>query len=96
MNPLKTKKALIAIIFAGTIVFSNSLSLYALGINSRKEITLDKSDSTKIKASNIQTQNPDENGKEVLKSKSTSNLTYNFIYYLISKFIKINPPYRHR
>ena len=96
MNPLKTKKALIAIIFAGTIVFSNSLSLYALGINSRNEIILDNSDSTKIRAANNQTQNLTDKKKEIQKSKSTSNLTYNIIYYLISKIIKINPPYRHR
>ena len=96
MNTLKSKKTFITILFASTILFSNSLPLYALEINSKNEITVEKSDSTKIKASNSQTQNLTDNKKEVQKSKSSSNLTYNIIYYLILMFINTNPPYRHR
>ncbi len=96
MNILKSKKTFITILFASTIIISNSLPLYALEIKSRKEITLDKSDSTKIKASISQTQNPADEVREIQKSKSTSNFTYNIIFYLISKFIKTNPLNRHR
>ena len=96
MNILKSKKAFITILFASTIIFSNSLPLYALEINSKNEIAVEKSDSTKIKASISQTQNQADEVREIQKSKTTSNFTYNIIFYLISKFIKTNPLNRHR
>ena len=96
MNILTSKKVFITNLFPNTIIFKNSLPLYALEIKSRKEITLDKSDSTKIKASNSQTQNQADEVREIQKSKTTSNFTYNIIFYLISKFIKTNPLNRHR
>lgn len=92
MNAMKTKKAFVAIIISGTILFGNTLPFYALPIQSNQEIILSNSDSTK----NNQSQLPEKENDEIQKSKSTSNLTYNFIYFLITEFIKANTIYRSR
>lgn len=94
MNILKSKKAFITIVFTCTIIFYNSFSLYGLDLNSKNEIVIVKSDSTKTLDS--QTQNSKEKKKEAKNAKPTTNLTYNIIYYLISKFIKTNPVFRPR
>ncbi len=94
MNAMKTKKAVVAILISGFILVGNMLPFYALSVKSNQEITVLNSDSTKIK--NSQSQYPVKEKDDVKKSKGTSNLTYNFIYFLITKFIKANTIYRSR
>ena len=91
MNPLKSKKALIALLFAGSILISNTLPVYALEIKSKNELTLKKADSTKIKTTELHSQDKSKEKEKVQKSKSTSQLPYNFLYFLISLFMKMNP-----
>ena len=91
MNPLKFNTRVIAIFIAGSILFGNVLPVLALERNSKKENTLQKSDSTIIKFANTKSNTSLTQKKEVDKAKSTANLSYNFIYYLIIQFIKINP-----
>ena len=91
MNPLKFKTRVIAIFIAGSILFGNVLPVLALERNSKQEITFQKSDSTKIKSANTQSITSTTQKKEVDKAKSTANFSYNFIYYLILQFLKINP-----
>lgn len=94
MNAMKIKKAVLAILISGFILTGNMLPFYALGIKSNQEITVLNSDSTKVK--NSQSQYPAKEKDDVEKPKSTSNLTYNFIYFLITKIIKANTIYRSR
>ncbi len=91
MNNQKFKNAFVVILFVCTITFYSSTSLQALDLFSKNEIEVIKSDSTKSKSVNSQTINSDEKKKKAQHVKPTSNLTYNIIYYLISKFIKTNP-----
>lgn len=94
MNAMKTKKAVLAILISGFTLIGNVLPFYALAIKPNQEITVLNTDSTKVK--NSQPQHPVKEQEDVEKPKSTSNLTYNFIYFLITKIIKANTIYRSR
>ena len=94
MNIMNSKKAPIALFLAGIIFFSHSLPLYASNSYTQSEYSILKSDSTKVITDKSKAQNVENASKDVKSSKSTSSLAYNFIYYLISKFIQANPLYR--
>ena len=96
MNYSNPKKKLIALFLAGSILCTNALPLYAVTSNSRNEIRVENTDSTKVKSATPRAEGVKDGKKEVKKTKTTSALSYNFIYYLISQFIKINPLSRPR
>ena len=96
MNYSNPKKKLIALFLAGSIFCTNALPLYAVTSNSKNDIRIENTDSTKVKSAIHKAEIVKEGEKEVKKTKSTSALSYNFIYYLISQFIKINPLSRPR
>ncbi len=96
MNYRKVKKSLIASFFVGLIFIGTAMPIVANGRYGKNEIIIEKSDSTKTKASNQQTSNSSKKEAEIKKQKSPSNLSYNFIFYLISKFIEAYPIYRSR
>lgn len=96
MNYWKVKKSLIAFFFAGLIFIGTSMPIVANNRYGKNEIIIEKSDSTKTKASDQQVSNSSKQEAEIKKQKSTSKLSYNFIFYLISKFIETYPLYRGR
>lgn len=96
MNISKSKSAFIAYLIAGTIIFNHALPVFAAGTSQKLEIVQQKPDITKVSSDNSKTQNSQVDSEEVKNTKTTTNLAYNFIYYLISKFIQVNPLYRSR
>ncbi len=96
MTATKNKKVLLAFLIAGTILFNQTLPAFAAGTIQKTEIAQQKSDSTKVSSDKSKPQNAQVATKEVKNTKSTTNLAYNFIYYLISKFIQVNPLFRSK
>lgn len=96
MNYSNPKKKIIALLLAGSIICANALPIYAVTSISKNDIRIENIDSTKVKSVTDKAENIKVGEKEVKKAKSTSALSYNFIYYLISQFIKINPLSRPR
>jgi len=57
---------------------------------------IEKTDSTKVKSQIDKTEKTGGTKDKLRKAKPSSNLSYNIIYFLISKFIKANPLSRPR
>jgi len=91
MNYSKSKKSIIAFSLAGLLFFSNMLPLLAVEKKLSNEILIEKIDSTKAKNPEHHIKNSTVDKDIQSKSKTSSNLTYNLIYYLISMFLKTNP-----
>ncbi len=96
MNILKNKNKILAFLLAGILLFSHSVPLYASGSFSQSETAQQKADSTKIATDKSQVQPTKAVAEKIQSTKPTSNYAYNFIYYLISKFIQTNPLYKQR
>lgn len=79
MNYSNPKKKLIALFLTGSIICTNALPLYAITSNSKNDIRIENTDSTKVKSATYKTEIVKERKKEVKKTKSTSALSYNFI-----------------
>jgi len=91
---MKPKKAIVTVIIIGSILFGNLLPIYTLAIQPSQEIVVSNSDSTHVENKPLLL--PVNEKEQVEKSKTTTNLTYNFIYFLITKFIEANTIYRSR
>ena len=91
MKAIRPTKILISLLFAGCILFSNSIPLYGLDTYISHEIKIDEADSTKAKPIDLSSSNSTENKDTAKKSKSTAQYSYSFIYFLISQFMKMNP-----
>lgn len=96
MNTSKNKSTFIAYLIAGAIIFNHSFPVIAAGNFPKMEIIQQKPDSTKVSSDISKTQKSKVDTEDVKNAKTTTNLAYNFIYYLISKFIQVNPLYRSR
>lgn len=91
MKAIRPTKIFISLLFAGCILFSNSIPLYGFDTHSTHEIRIDEADSTKAKTIDLSSSKSTENKDNVKKSKSTAHYSYSFIYFLISQFMKMNP-----
>lgn len=96
MNTSKIKSTIIAYLIAGSIIFNYALPVFTTGTSPKMEVIQQKPDSKKVSPDKSKTQNSQVDTEEVKDAKTTTNLAYNFIYYLISKFIQVNPLYRSR
>lgn len=85
------KNKIIAIAFVASILISNFVPLYAIEVISNNEIKIEKLDSAKTSKTKNPVVKKTVDNQDDQKVKSSPHLTYNFIYYLISIFIKRNP-----
>jgi hypothetical protein len=91
MLVLKSKKTFIAIVFSLTIIFGNALPVLALDLNGTNSTIVERSDSTYVKTVASETPKPTEKNNQVSERKTSSRISYNIIFYLIAKFILLNP-----
>lgn len=91
MNYSNTKKKTISFLFAGSILIASVLPLAVNETYANNILRIEKTDSTKVISSNKKAAEINKADEKVQKAKSSSNLSYNIIYYLISKFLKANP-----
>ncbi len=88
---MKIKKTLIALIFSFSILIGNFLPVFALDLNGKNSISIEKTDSTLV-PKNITEKLPEvKKNKVVQKAKPTSRVTYSIILYIIAKFMQLNP-----
>ena len=67
----------------------NASPLYANNLINKHELTVEKPDSVKVNTiESVQGKNNPKNSA-IKSSKSTAALSYNIVYYLISKIIQI-------
>lgn len=88
MKHLRLKKAFVAFFLASTIFIFPSISGFAKPQNSVNVIH--HSDSAKVSKDNTATIHIEPKGKSQTK-KASNSMAYNIIYYLILKFIELNP-----
>ena len=88
---LKSTKSIVSIAFALAILFGNTLPVLALDLNTVNSSIVEKSDSTDVQTVKSENTTTKEKKSETSERKSTTRITYNIIYYLIAKFILLNP-----
>ncbi|MCG8308680.1 MAG: hypothetical protein MI975_14905 [Cytophagales bacterium] len=89
MNFSNTTKKLITFAFAGVIAAGSFSPPVTFGRDVNGAVAIENKDSTNVK-NQVKQVKASSKGKEA-KSKSNAHLTYNFLYYLVAKFLETNP-----
>ena len=89
MKYTKSRKIIISYAFAGSVLFANILPLYANNMTNKHEFSIEKSHSINVNTKErVHEINNSKKGK-IESTKSTTELSYSIVYYLISKIIQI-------
>lgn len=91
MTYSNTKKNFLTILFAGSMLFASVLPFTAYEMYAYNNFQVEKIDSTKVNSQDKKVKQVHKIDEKIQQTKSSSNLSYNIIYFLISKFIKVNP-----
>ena len=84
------RKKVIAYIFACSIIISSALTFTNGILQNEHNLSLDKKDPTQVElASNKKELNSNKERNKRTESKSAAELSYNFVYFLISKAVEI-------
>ncbi len=89
MKYTKSRKIIIAYAFAGSVLFANILPLYANNLTNKHEFSIEKSDSIKVNTKERVHELNNSKKDKIESTKSATELSYNIVYYLISKIIQI-------
>jgi hypothetical protein len=88
---LKIKNLLFTLLFIALIFFGSISPGLSLDLKNSQSVQVEKSDSSEVKKTGEQRLENTTGKNESHRSESSSKISYNIIYYLIAKFILINP-----
>jgi len=91
IQTLKIKKKLFALILSFSILFGNTLPVFAFNLNGNNSIAIERTDSTTVKTKIDEKEPSTKQQNNVQKAKPTSRVTYSILYYIIAKFLLLNP-----
>jgi hypothetical protein len=89
MKFTKSRRIIFAYAFAGVVLFANILPLYGNNLTNKHEFSVEKSDSSKVNTQESAHELNNTKKEKIESTKSTTELNYNIVYYLISKIIQI-------
>ena len=89
MKFTKSRRIIFTYAFASIVLFANILPLYANNLTNKHEFSIEKSDSIKVNAKERIHKLNNSKKDKIESTKSATELSYNIVYYLISKIIQI-------
>ncbi|NJN27319.1 MAG: hypothetical protein HC819_15760 [Cyclobacteriaceae bacterium] len=88
---LQHQKTIVLTLMILSIVLGNTSAIFAFNVNQQTQSMVHRTDSTQVKTEEEKGKSINEAREKAEKPRSTSRISYNIVYYLIAKFIMLNP-----
>ena len=86
-----TKKKIASVLFVAIMLSVSLPSITLYDAFADNNLQIEKADSTQVNATGKKVNEVQQSDEKAHHVKSPSSLSYNIVYFLISKFIKANP-----